>query len=58
MMVAEHRTIVLRDGDGFITPPSTPHNARDTGPETSRMLSTYIVESGQPLSVLVPTPVP
>jgi quercetin dioxygenase-like cupin family protein len=58
MMVAGRQTIVLRAGDGFLIPPRTPHNARDIGPETGRMLSTYIVETGLPLSVLVAAPAP
>jgi quercetin dioxygenase-like cupin family protein len=58
MRVAGRRTIVLRAGDGFLIPPRTPHNARDLGPETARMLSTYIVETGQTLSVLVAAPEP
>ena len=58
MMVAGRQTIVLRAGEGFLIPPRTPHNARDIGPETGRMLSTYIVETGQPLSVLVAAPEP
>jgi len=45
--------VILRAGDGFLIPPRTPHNARDLGPETGRMLSTYIVETGQPLSTFV-----
>jgi hypothetical protein len=32
-------------------PPDTPHNATDLGPETGRMLSTYIVEPGKPLAM-------
>jgi pimeloyl-ACP methyl ester carboxylesterase len=36
--------------DAFLMPPRTPHNALDLGPETGQMLSTYIVEVGQPLS--------
>jgi hypothetical protein len=31
-------------------PPDTPHNALDIGPETGQMLSTYIVEAGQPIA--------
>jgi quercetin dioxygenase-like cupin family protein len=58
MTVAGRPTMVLRAGDGFLIPPHTPHNARDIGPETGRMLSTYIVETGQPLSVLVASPAP
>jgi mannose-6-phosphate isomerase-like protein (cupin superfamily) len=52
-MVEGRTTIVLHDGEGFLIPPNTPHNARDLGPETGRMLSTYIVQSGQPLSTFV-----
>jgi hypothetical protein len=29
------------------------NNARDLGPETGRMLSTYIAETGQPLATFV-----
>lgn len=56
MMVAGRQTMVLRAGNGFLIPPRTPHNARDIGPDTGRMLSTYIVETGQPLSLLVVSP--
>jgi quercetin dioxygenase-like cupin family protein len=49
--------VVLRPGDGFLIPPRTPHNARDIGPETGRMLSTYIVETGQPIATFVDQPV-
>jgi quercetin dioxygenase-like cupin family protein len=45
-----HPTLILSAGDPFLIPPRTPHNARDIGPETGRMLSTYIVETGQPLA--------
>ncbi len=37
-------TLLLRAGDPFLMPPRTPHNARDLGPGTGMMLSTYIVE--------------
>jgi len=50
-------TVVLKPGDGFLIPPRTPHNAHDLGPETGRMLSTYIVETGQPISTFVNKPV-
>ena len=50
MMVRERPTLILRAGDPFLIPPRTPHNALDIGPETGRMLSTYIVEVGQPLA--------
>lgn len=56
MMIQGRPVVVLHAGDGFIIPPDTPHNARDLGPQTGRMLSTYIVKSGQPLSTLVTAP--
>ena len=57
MMVQGLATVVLHPGDGFLIPPRTPHNARDLGPETGRMLSTYIVETGQPIATFVGEPV-
>jgi quercetin dioxygenase-like cupin family protein len=57
MRVQGRATVVLHPGDGFLIPPRTPHNARDLGPETGRMLSTYIVETGQPISTFVDQPV-
>jgi quercetin dioxygenase-like cupin family protein len=56
MRVQGRATVVLHAGDGFIIPPRTPHNARDLGPETGRMLSTYIVETGQPVATFVDQP--
>jgi quercetin dioxygenase-like cupin family protein len=43
-------TLLLRAGDPFLMPPRTPHNARDLGPGTGMMLSTYIVEDDVPLA--------
>ena len=57
MRVQGRATVVLRPGDGFLIPPRTPHNARDLGPETGKMLSTYIVETGQPIATFVNQPV-
>lgn len=57
MMVRGRATAVLHPGDGFLIPPRTPHNARDVGPDTGRMLSTYIVETGQPIATFVDQPV-
>jgi len=54
MMIKDQPTLTLRAGDPFLIPPETPHNALDVGPDTGRMLSTYIVEIGQPLSTLLP----
>ena len=52
MQIRDGDTLTLHAGDGFLIPPRTPHNARDLGPGTGRMLSTYIVEIGQPLATL------
>jgi quercetin dioxygenase-like cupin family protein len=52
-MEREDRTTqILHAGDGFLIPPGVPHNATDLGPDTGRMLSTYIVEKGQPIATL------
>jgi len=48
----DRATQILKAGDGFLIPPGVPHNATDLGPDTGRMLSTYIVEVGQPISTL------
>jgi quercetin dioxygenase-like cupin family protein len=57
MRVQGRKTVVLNPGDGFLIPPRTPHNARDIGPETGKMLSTYIVETDQPIATFVEPPV-
>ena len=56
MMIQDLPTLNLHQGDPFLIPPRTPHNALDIGPETGRMLSTYLVEIGQPLATLVDVP--
>jgi len=53
MQIRGRDTLILNAGDGFLIPPRTPHNALDLGPGTGRMLSTYIVESGEPVATLV-----
>lgn len=50
MMIQGQPALTLHAGDPFLMPPRMPHNALDVGPETGRMLSTYIVEVGQPLA--------
>jgi quercetin dioxygenase-like cupin family protein len=50
MMIKDRETLTLPAGDGFLIPPRTSHNALDVGPDTGCMLSTYIVEAGQPLA--------
>ena len=50
MKIKDQPTLTLHKGDPFLMPPRTPHNARDLGPETGMMLSTYIVEIGEPIA--------
>jgi quercetin dioxygenase-like cupin family protein len=50
MEIKDQPTLILQAGDGFLIPPRTPHNATDLGPDTGQMLSTYIVETGQPIA--------
>lgn len=56
MMIKDQPTLTLRAGDGFLITPRQPHNALDVGPDTGRMLSTYLVEVGQPLATFVDGP--
>jgi quercetin dioxygenase-like cupin family protein len=52
MEIEDSATLILNPGDGFLIPPRTRHNALDLGPEVGMMLSTYIVEVGQPLATV------
>ncbi len=56
MMIEGKPTLTLHAGDPFLMPPGQPHNALDVGPETGRMLSTYVVENDQPLATLTGGP--
>jgi quercetin dioxygenase-like cupin family protein len=56
MKIQGQPTLTLNAGDPFLMPPGTPHNALDVGPGTGMMLSTYIVEIGQPLATFVAGP--
>jgi quercetin dioxygenase-like cupin family protein len=51
LMIQGQSTLILHAGDPFLIPSRTPHNALVVGPETGQLLSTYIVEIGQPLSI-------
>jgi len=53
MRIHDAETLHLEAGSGFLIPPGTPHNARDLGPGTGRMLSTYLVEPDQALATFV-----
>ncbi len=50
MEIRDRPTLTLHAGEGFLIPPNVPHNALDLGPDTGVMLSTYIVEIGEPIS--------
>lgn len=54
MMIDGKPSLDLHAGDPFLIPPRVRHNALDVGPDTGRMLSTYIVEPDQPLATLLP----
>jgi quercetin dioxygenase-like cupin family protein len=56
MMIQDQPTLTLHAGEGFLMTPRLPHNALDVGPETGQMLSTYIVEVGEPLATFVDGP--
>jgi quercetin dioxygenase-like cupin family protein len=56
MMIKDESALTLHAGDGFLIPPRTPHNALDVGSATGQMLSTYLVEVGQPLATFVDAP--
>ena len=56
MSVRGREPRLLQAGEGFLIPPDTPHDAVDVGPDTGRMLSTYLVETGRPLTTLCDAP--
>jgi quercetin dioxygenase-like cupin family protein len=56
MEIQGQLSLTLHAGDPFLIPPRTPHNALDIGPGTGQMLSTYIVDAGQPLATFVDGP--
>ena len=56
MHLEDGDVLLLHAGDGFLIPPGVAHNARDVGPGTGQMLSTYLVRVDEPLSTLVTQP--
>jgi mannose-6-phosphate isomerase-like protein (cupin superfamily) len=42
--------VSLSAGDSFSVPPRTVHSVENTGPGALTMLSTYVVETGQPIA--------
>jgi hypothetical protein len=53
MEIQGRPTLTLQAGDPFLVPPRTPHNGLDLGPDTGQMLSTYLVESGEPIATFL-----
>src|SRR5690348_18471132 len=53
MEIEDQAALILHAGDGFLIPPRLRHNATDLGPGTGMMLSTYLVEIGEPLATIV-----
>ena len=45
--------LFLQAGDVYLIEARIPHNATDVGPVAGRVLCTYVVEAGKPLSTLV-----
>ena len=54
MQVRGEAPRTLQAGQGFLIPPGVAHNARDLGPGTGRMMSTYLVDPAPPLVTPVP----
>jgi quercetin dioxygenase-like cupin family protein len=54
LRVAGQRPRVLYDGDSFAIPPRTVHSVKNTGGGALTMLSTYVVEQGQPIASPAP----
>ncbi len=46
--------LALKPGDSFFIPANTPHIAHNGGTTPLKLISTYIVETGKPLSTPVP----
>jgi quercetin dioxygenase-like cupin family protein len=42
--------MTYKAGQAFLIPAGQPHNARNTGSSTARVLANYIVEKGKPLA--------
>jgi quercetin dioxygenase-like cupin family protein len=43
-------TRMVKQGDGFVIPPATPHAGGKNGDRKTRIASTYVVEKGKPLA--------
>ena len=56
MRIEGRESLHLPAGSGFLIPPGVRHNARDVGPGTGRMLSTYLVDPEEPLATFADPP--
>jgi len=44
----------LKAGDGFVVPPDTKHDARNTGTQTMKIAAVYLITKGKPLATPAP----
>jgi quercetin dioxygenase-like cupin family protein len=42
--------VTYKAGQAFLIPAGQPHNARNTGSSTARVLANYIIEKGKPMA--------
>jgi quercetin dioxygenase-like cupin family protein len=47
-------TRTVKVGDGFVVPAGVRHNARNTGTQTFKVVSVYLIEKGKPLATPAP----
>lgn len=52
--MAGRAPLAIKAGDAFFIPPHTPHVATNTGKVPLKLLSTYIIPTGQPLAMPAP----
>jgi len=52
--MAGRPTLAINAGDAFVIPPRTPHVPTNTGKVPLKLLSTYIIPTGQPLATPAP----
>jgi quercetin dioxygenase-like cupin family protein len=44
----------VKEGDGFVVPGGTKHDARNTGSQPLRLIAVYVVEKGKPVATPAP----
>jgi len=52
--LAGQPVLSIKPGDAFFIPPNTPHVARNTGKVPLKLLSNYVIPTGQPLATPAP----